>query len=175
MVDLLQGSALHGCMNKGVLGQQHNSKGVPVQPGDGMKSAVLPGTAVIARHQIGQCSGIAHAGWMNQHSGRLVHRQQVPILIQHSQFSIIRRIRRSFLVQHRRYNVSRLHQIIRVPGRSVYKDFVLPFQPVHQPGGHFHFPAEKRGQPFLPCRSSAQFHAAQQQRNLPRQQKSCAR
>ena len=64
MVGLLQVALLQQGMGMGMLRHQHDAESIPVQPGHGMESALLAGTAVIARHQIGQGAVVlSPGGW----------------------------------------------------------------------------------------------------------------
>ena len=68
-------------VDMGIFRQQHHPIGIPVQPGKGMKGAFLPGLLIITQHKICQGPREPGAGGMDQHSRRLIHRQNMFIFI----------------------------------------------------------------------------------------------
>ena len=82
MVGLLRDAILQKAVNMGVFRQQHDAEGIPIQPGHGMKGAVLPGFLIVSGNKIRQRPRILRPGGMNQHPGRLVHRQNRVIFIE---------------------------------------------------------------------------------------------
>ena len=68
-------------VDMGVLRQQHHAEGIPIQPCHGMERGILTGLLIITQHKIGQCAVILRPGRVDQHTGRLIHRQNMVILV----------------------------------------------------------------------------------------------
>ena len=130
--------SIHFGVDHGVFCQKNDAEGVPVQPGDGMEGAVLPGAPVIAQHPVGQRSRELGPGGMHQKPCRLVHCQKVVILIQYGDGSAVRRVVRSGGVQKQGDLVPGGHREVRMLRPAVHQDGAAPFQPVHQSGGDAH-------------------------------------
>ena len=126
-------------VDMGVFGNQNHPKGIPIQPGHRVEGTLLPRAAVVPRHPIGQRPGVPAPGGVDQHPRRLIHRQNVFILIQDLQRQILRRILRLRFVQKQAHHISLLHPIVGALRDAIDQDPILPFQPVHQPGRYIHF------------------------------------
>ena len=89
VVGFLHRRVLEKGVKMGVLCQQDDAKGVPVQPGHGMKGGFLTASAVVTGHEIGKGSLIRRPGGMNQHTGGLIHHQYALVLVKNRQFAIL--------------------------------------------------------------------------------------
>ena len=72
-------------------------------------------------------------------------------------------IRVNGIPQHTNYpvqpgDVIGLYRVVGVLWQAVHPDGISPFQLVHQSGGHFQLPQQKRGQPSGPGGCDSQFH-----------------
>ena len=142
----------------GIFRQQHDAEGVPIQPGHGVKGAALPGFLVISGDIICQRPRIFRPGGVNQHPGRLLHRQNSVILIENRQFPVLRRVFRGFLCQSDSNYIPGLHRVIRPLRNSIYPNGIPPFQLVHEACGHFQFSQQEGRKPPCPHSLMRQFH-----------------
>ena len=132
-------------MDVGVFGHQHHAEGVPVQTGDGVAGAVLPGLLIVALDVVCQGVFVLAAGGMHQHADGFIHHQNVVILVENGQLSLLGGIVRLSLIQRHSDDVSRLYGIVGMNRYTVDKKLVLPLQAVHKAGGHMQFFLQKRG------------------------------
>ena len=95
---------------------------------------------------------------MDQHPRRLVYRQQPVIFVENVQVPFLRRVFRGFFLQDYGDDIPGLYRVVGVLGQAVDPDGISPLQLVHQPGGHFQLPQQKRGQPSGPGGCDSQFH-----------------
>ena len=149
MVGLFQLRRLHQGVGMGMLRQQHDAEGVPVQSGHRMKGALLARPVIVSHHIIGQSSVKPAPGRVNQHSRRLFHRDQMVILVKDGQGALLRGIFRFRLIQNDGELISGFHRVVRMLRLSVDQDQILPLQPVHKPGGHFQFLFQESRQPAI--------------------------
>ena len=124
----------------GIFGQQHQAKGIPVQPGSRVKRAGLAGPAIVPQHAVGQGPSHPVAGGMDQDASRFVHHQKVLILVADLQGHVLRRVFGLRVIQQCSNPVPRRNLGVG-PGRlPVDQKGLLPFQPVHKAGGHVQLP-----------------------------------
>ena len=158
MVGLFNLRQLEKAVDMGIFRQQDDAEGIPIQPGQRMECRLLAGFPVVSSHEIGQGTVKTAPGRMNEHSRGLIHRQQVFILVKNGHFPLLGRVFRRRLVQTDGDHITGLHGKIRVLRGIIDPDGIAPFEPVHEPCGHFQLPFEKRGQPPCPARNHFQFH-----------------
>ena len=96
-------SLLQKPMDVGILGNEHNAEGIPVQPGQRMKGGSHAPLPVVALDKIRQSPGDPVPGGMYEHPSGLVHSQDAVILIQDSQVPLFRRVRRLLFLKKHRY------------------------------------------------------------------------
>ena len=144
MISLAHLGLLQKGMHMGIFRQQHNAEGIPIQPGHRMEGAFLARLLIVTHHKIGQRSVEFAPGRVDQHSRRLVHRQNMFVLIQNRQRTFLRRVFGIRLFQRYCDHVPRFHRIIRMLRLAVDKDLILPLQPVHQTGGNLHILLQNR-------------------------------
>ena len=89
MVGFLHRRVLKQRVEMGVLCQQDDAEGVPVQPSHGMKGGFLTASAVVTGHKVGESSLIRRPGGMNQHTGGLIHHQYALVLVKNRQIAIL--------------------------------------------------------------------------------------
>ena len=113
-------------MDMGIFGNEHNAEGIPVQPGQRMKGPLLPRPGIVALYKIGKGSRDSVPGGVDQHSGRLIHRQKPIILKKHCKRPLLCRILRLRLFQTHCNNVSRLYLVIRMAAEAIDPEAVRP-------------------------------------------------
>ena len=99
--DLLPGQSLIQLrLKKRTLAEKHDPAGAFVQPVNRPDSAMLAGSQIIRRHRVGQRAGLSFIIRMDDHAGRLGHRQDQFIFIQNPDRDCPRNKIRFFLLKH---------------------------------------------------------------------------
>ena len=156
MVELLQFAVcmelIQQGVDMGVFRHEHHAVGVPVQTGDGVAGAALPCGAVVALDIIGKGAGQLRPGGVHQQPRRLIHSQQMGILIENVQLSILGGVVHLGLIQGHADHIPGLHGIVGVDGVAVDEKLILPLEPVHEAGGHAQLLLQKgRKAPLTGC------------------------
>ena len=121
-------------VDMGVFGQQNDAEGIPIKTCNGMKSTFLIGSLIIAENPVGQCAGEAGTGRVDQHTGRFIYSQDMIILIENGEGSVLSRILRLRFIQICRDYIADLNPKICMTRNAVDVELFTPLKFVHQPG-----------------------------------------
>ena len=121
--------------NNALIGKQNDADGIPVKPCNGVKCTALPGALIVADDTIGQGAGQPGAGGVNEHSRRLIHYQDMIILVEDGEFPVLGGIFRLRFIQVCGDHVSDRHGKIRMPGDAVHIELFAPLEFVHKACG----------------------------------------
>ena len=124
-----------------------------------MDAGRLAALQQVIQHAVCQRPAVFLRRRMHQHSRRLVHSEKAFIFIKDGKRQRLRVKALRPLLQHDAHPVAGRDRRIGMGGRSVYKQRVLPFEPLDQPGGQPEFPPQERQQLRLPRGCLFQNHA----------------
>ena len=142
-----------------VFRQNHHAERVPVEPRHGMDAGGLAALQQMIQNTVCQRPAVFLRRRMHQHAGRLVDRQKAFVLIEHGKRHRLRIKALRPLLEHDAHPVAGIDARVGMGRRVVYKQRVLPFEPLDQPGGQPEFPPQKRQQLRLPRGCLFQNHA----------------
>ena len=115
-----------------------------------MDAGGLAARQQVIQHAVCQRPAVFLRRRMHQHSRGLVHSEKAFIFIKDGKRQWLRVKALRPLLQHDAHPVAGRDRRIGMGGRVVYKQRVLPFEPLDQPGGQAEFPPQERQQLRLP-------------------------